>query len=86
MLLFAIVFVAKMNRGCRSRDDVAARVSITSSELQGAAAQGKISVERLAEGIKRLNAAATAYETNQDAAAFCEVLDSLDQELSTNGK
>ena len=72
-------------RGCSSRDDVTARVATVSSGLQQAAAQGKITVERLADGIKRLNAAATAYEGTQDHQAYCSALDALSGELGANG-
>lgn len=69
------------DHGCASRDEVAARVAGVASELQQAASQGKITIEQLADGIRRLNAAATAYDASQDHAAYCEAVDALRGEL-----
>lgn len=69
-------------RGCSSREDVTARVAEVSSQLQQVAAQGKMTVEHLADGVKKLNAAATAYETTQDHQAYCESLDTLNAEFA----
>jgi hypothetical protein len=69
--------------GCSSHDDVTARVAVVSSALQEKAAQGKLSVEELAGGIKRVNEAATAYETTKDAQAYCEALDKLSAEYAS---
>lgn len=64
-------------RGCGSREDVVARVSIVSSRLQEAAAQGQIKVDELASGIKRLNEASTRYEADKDHQAYCDALQSI---------
>src|SRR5262245_2184731 len=69
-------------RGCSPRDDVTAHVSIASSKLQQAAAQGKIGIEQLAAGIRRLNAFATTYESTKDHQAYCDALDQLADEFS----
>lgn len=71
------VFGLRAARGCGSRADVEARVALVSSQLQEAAAQGKLSVAKLAEGIKRLNEASTAYNANADHQAYCQVLNEL---------
>ena len=68
--------------GCWSRNDVTARVSVASSGLQQAAAQNKITIEQLATGIRRLNAAATSYETTKDHQAYCDALDGLMEEYT----
>jgi hypothetical protein len=75
-IVLSIVMFADV-RGCSTREDVTARVSAVSSQLQQAAAQGKLKLEELAAGIKQVNDAATAYETTKDAQAYCEALDSL---------
>lgn len=82
VVLIAIVLGVALwfgvSRGtCSSHEDVTARVAIVSSALQQAAARQEISIEKLAEGIKRLNAAATTYETTKDAGTYCEGLDAL---------
>lgn len=65
-------------RGCTTREDVTARASLVSSQLQQAASEGKLKLEELAAGIKQMNDAATAYETTKDAQAYCDALDKLD--------
>src|SRR5262249_6675585 len=70
-------FVFASGRGCSTRDNVTARVALVSSRLQAAAAQGKIKIEDLATGIRRLNGAATTYNANADHAAYCAELDKL---------
>lgn len=69
-------------RGCGSREDVEARVALVSSGLQQAAAEGKLAVDQLAAGVKKMNEAATAYEANKDHAAFCAALDQLSGEFA----
>lgn len=72
------LFVLMIARdGCASREDVTARVGEVAAKLQQAAAQGKIKVERLADGVRRMNAAATSYEATKDHTAYCEALDEL---------
>jgi hypothetical protein len=75
------LFAIGSGRGCSSRDDVTARVSVVSSALQEAAAQGRLKVEELATNIKRLNTAATAYDTTQDHQTYCDALDALSEDL-----
>ena len=77
LVLAAGYFGYRTTQSCSSRADVEARVALVSSELQDAAAQGKLSVEKLAEGIKRLNEASTAYNANNDHQAYCGVLNEL---------
>lgn len=77
----ASFLLAGASRGCSSREDVTARVSLVSSELQQAAAQGKIKVEQLAGGIRRMNAAANTYNTTQDHQAYCDALDEIGEEF-----
>lgn len=77
----AVALSFGISEDCSARTDVEARVALTSSTLQQAAAQGALSVDRLADGVKRLNAAATAYETDKDAAAFCAALDKLAEDF-----
>jgi hypothetical protein len=83
VVLIAMVayFVAGGTRGCSSREDVIARVGRVSSGLQEAAAQGRIKVENLASGIKRMNEASTAYEKSGDHGAYCEALDTIGTEF-----
>jgi hypothetical protein len=45
------------------------------SQLQRDAATGKLSLDQLAERIKRINAAATLFDS--DAAAHCDALERL---------
>ena len=71
------VLVTSGSRSCSNREQVEARVSLVSSQLQQAATQGKLKLEELAAGIKQMNDAATAYETTKDAQAYCEALDKL---------
>jgi hypothetical protein len=62
VVLLVVAGLMLANRvGCSSRDDVIARVGLVSSGFQEAAAQGRIKVEDLASGVKRMNEAATAY-------------------------
>lgn len=77
-------FAFGLGRGCYSRDDVTARVAIVSSGLQQAAAQGKLKIEALAVGIKRMNEAASAYNANNDQAAFCNALDQIAEAYKLN--
>lgn len=77
----AIWFGSNTGRGCSSHDNVIARVAVVSSDLQQAAASEKMTVERLAEGIKRLNTAATSYESMQDHQAYCDALDTLSRDF-----
>jgi hypothetical protein len=81
LLLIGLLVAIGIGRGCSSREDVIARVSIVSSRLQEAAAQGRIKVDRLAEGVKQVNAAATAYESNKDHQAYCDALDQVSEEF-----
>jgi hypothetical protein len=67
--------------GCSSRADIEARVQALAGEAQQAASQGKINVEELASRIKRMNEAASAYETSKDAQAYCEALGKLQAEF-----
>ena len=80
-LALAALWLAAGDRGCSSRAEVEARVALVSSNLQQAAAQGEITVERLADSVKRLNAAATTYEATQDHQAYCQALDALRSEV-----
>lgn len=64
-------------RGCSSRSDVEARVAVASAALQQAAAQGKIKIEALAAGIRRLNESATAYNASHDHKTYCDALEQL---------
>lgn len=81
LVALVALWFAVGGRGCASRDDVEARVALVSSGLQQAAAQGALKIDQLATGVKRLNAAATAYEADKDAGAFCEALDKLSDEF-----
>ena len=49
--------------------------------LQADAAAGTISIEVLSARIKRLNAAATAFESAKDLGAYCAQLDALNFEF-----
>lgn len=69
------------SRGCTSRDEVASHVAVATSQFQEAASQGEITIEQLADGVRRLNAAATAYETDHDHGAYCKAVDTLREEL-----
>lgn len=80
LLVVAGLFLATRG-GCSSRDDVIARVELVSSAFQEAAAQGRIKVEDLASGVKRMNEAATAYESSGDHEAYCDALDALSDEF-----
>jgi hypothetical protein len=82
-LLAAIVLAGSLwdRGGCGSRDDVEARVARVSSLLQSAAGQGKIKVEDLASRIRRLNEGAAAYAASKDHQAYCDALDTLEQEI-----
>jgi hypothetical protein len=62
---------------CATHADVEARVAHLTSELQQAAANGNLSLDELAERIKRINAAATLFDSSKDAAAHCEALERL---------
>ena len=75
------LFLVTGGRSCDSREDVEARVAEASAALQRAAAEGKLQVSALAAGVKRLNAASAAYETDKDAAAFCAALHELGEEF-----
>lgn len=77
LLLSVVAYFLVTARGCSSRENVTARVSLLSSGLQEAAAQNRIKVEELAAGIRRLNAAATTFEATKDHQAYCEALDEL---------
>ena len=68
-------------RPCGERADVEARVAALTSAMQADAASGKISVTELAVRVKRVNAAATAFETSKDLGAYCEALDTLGDEF-----
>jgi type II secretory pathway component PulM len=82
--VFVIALVAWLfagGRPCGERPDVEARVATLSASLQAEAAAGKISIEELASRIKRLNAAATAFEASKDLPKYCEALDLLGEEF-----
>lgn len=66
-------------RPCAERADIEARVATLAAANQADAASGKITISQLAERTKKLNAAATAFETSKDPDAFCEALDGLDE-------
>jgi len=85
-LALAALFIWSGGFGCTSRDDVTARVAEVSANLQQAAAQGKITVEELATGIRRLNAAATLYQGNSDHGAYCTALGELSDDYEQLGK
>jgi hypothetical protein len=68
-------------RPCGERADVEARVAALTSAMQADAASGKISITELAVRVKRVNAAATAFETSKDLGAYCEALDTLGDEF-----
>lgn len=69
------------DRGCSSREDVEARVALVSSRLQHITTQGTLSTDRLAAAVKRMNAAATTYEVDKDATAFCVALVDLTRDF-----
>ena len=77
----SLILSGSVAGGCSSREDVTARVAEVSSRLQSEAAQGRMTVEQLAEGIKKLNAAATTYETSHDHQGYCESLEGLQKEI-----
>jgi hypothetical protein len=68
--------------GCASREDATVRVGAMSSELQQAAASGKMSVETLAGNVRRMNELATAYESSGDHRGYCDDLEKLRGELA----
>ena len=76
----ALTLAAVLSTGsstCATHADVEARVADLTGELQQAAANGNLSLDDLAERIKRINAAATLFDRNTDAAAHCEALERL---------
>lgn len=75
-LAFVLFF---SGRPCAERADIEARVAALAATNQADAASGKITISQLAERTKKLNAAATAFETSKDPDAFCESLDGLDE-------
>lgn len=79
LVIGGIVAFATSGRSCGERADVEARVAILAAANQADAASGKITVSQLAERTKKLNAAATAFETSKDMRTFCEALDDLDE-------
>lgn len=68
-------------RPCGERADVEARVAALSGNLQADAASAKITIVELSSRIKKLNAAATAFESSKDLRAYCEALDQLGEEF-----
>jgi hypothetical protein len=82
-LALGVVFLmASTGRPCGAREDVEARVAALTSAMQADAAAGKITIEELALRVKRLNAAATTFETSKDLPAFCASLDALTGEFA----
>lgn len=77
-----IVLVAGSGRSCGAREDVEARVAALTSAMQADAAAGNIAIDELASRVKKLNAAATAFETSKDLPAFCASLDALAGEFA----
>ncbi len=69
-------------RSCGERADVEARVADISSAMQADAASGKITVEELAARVKKVNAAATAFETSNDLGGYCEALETLNEQFA----
>lgn len=69
-------------RSCGERADVEARVAVLASANQVDATSGRITVSQLSERTKKLNAAATAFETAKDLSAYCDVLDKLDDDFN----
>lgn len=76
------LFVFSSGRACGERADVEARVADITSAMQADAASGKITVEELSARVKRVNAAATAFETSKDLGGYCEALDTLNEEFT----
>lgn len=81
IVVAAAVLFLSGGRACGERSDVEARVALLSSNLQADAAAAKITIEELSVRIKKLNAAATAFETSKDLRAYCEALDALGEEF-----
>lgn len=79
--LLLLLLFAGGGRSCGTRADVEARVAAVSAALQESAAQGRINTQELAARIKRLNGAATDFETSKDLSAYCEALDNLDEDF-----
>ncbi len=83
VLVLALGFAAFTGgRSCGERADVEARVAELTSAMQADAAAGKITIEVLASRVKKVNAAATAFETSKDLGAFCAALDTLSGEFA----
>ena len=77
LVLVLALLASTRSSACSTHADVEARVADLTSELQQAAANGSLSLDELAERIKRINAAATLFDRNKDAAAHCEALERL---------
>jgi hypothetical protein len=75
-------FLLSGGRPCGTRADVEARVAELTSSMQADAAAGKIAIEELATRVKKVNAAATAFDTSKDLPAYCASLDDLTTEFS----
>ncbi len=79
-----VAMVVSGGRSCGERADVEARVAEITSAMQADAASGKITVEELASRVKKVNAAATQFETAKDLGAYCEALDTLSNEFGAS--
>lgn len=77
----AAILVFSGGRSCGERADVEARVAALSSNLQADAASAKITIDELSARIRKLNAAATEFETSKDLGAYCAALDALSDEF-----
>lgn len=77
LILVLAIFASTQSTGCSNRIDVETRVTDVTSQLQQDAATGKLSLDELADRIKRINAAATLFDNDRDAAAHCEALERL---------
>ncbi len=81
----AVGWIVTSAGGCSSRADVEARVAAIAAAVQADAAQKRISIGELADRIKQLNMAATAFERSRDLGAYCETLDELDTKFEPFG-
>jgi hypothetical protein len=77
LVLALALFASTRSTKCATHADVEARVADVTSQLQQDAATGKLSLDQLAERIKRINAAATLFDRDSDAAAHCDALERL---------
>lgn len=62
---------------CVTRSDAETRLAELMQELQQSTANGSLSLDALAQRVTEINAAATAFESSNDAHTFCEALDRI---------